>query len=91
MKLKRRRDIMGIFDKALKTARNVGNSIGGVTSNVGSSLGTIVQDNSELAGLKMQMNVVEQELQSGYAQVGKNMLNMLLIQEKCQELMFLTY
>ena len=82
---------MGIFDKALKTARNVGNSIGGVTSNVGSSLGTIVQDNSELAGLKMQMNVVEQELQSGYAQVGKNMLNMLLIQEKCQELMFLTY
>lgn len=69
---------MGIFDKAMKTAKNVGNSIGGATANVGSSLGTSVQDNSELAGLKMQINVIEQELQAAYSQIGKKYIDYVI-------------
>lgn len=62
---------MGFFDKALKTAKNVGGSIASSAANVGSTVGTAAQDNAELNSLKMQINVIEQELDAAYAQIGK--------------------
>lgn len=49
---------MGILDKALKTVKNVGDSLAESAVNVGSSAGTSVQDNAELNSLKMQINVI---------------------------------
>lgn len=62
---------MGVFDKAIKTAANVGKSAMNAGVNIGSSVGVSVQDNSELAGLKMQLNVIEQELDSSYTMIGR--------------------
>lgn len=62
---------MGIFDKALKTVKNVGDSLVESATNVGSSAGTSVQDNAKLNSLKMQINVIEQELDAAYVQIGK--------------------
>lgn len=69
---------MGIFDKALKTAKNVGDSLASSAVNVGSSAGTMVQDNSELTNLKMQINVIEQELDAAYIQIGRKYVQHVL-------------
>lgn len=39
--------------------------------NAGSTAGVAVQEQTELAGLKMQVNVIEEELNSAYAQIGR--------------------
>ena len=44
---------MGFFDKALKTAKNVGGSIASSAANVGSTVGTAAQDNAELNSLNL--------------------------------------
>lgn len=62
---------MGFFDKALKTAQNIGDSIATSAVKAGSSAGVAAQDNAELNSLKMQLNVIEQELNAAYAQIGK--------------------
>ncbi len=69
---------MGMFDKALKTAKGIGNSVSGTVANVGSSVGVSAQDNSEIAGLKMQINVIEQELDAAYLQVGKRYIDYVI-------------
>ena len=58
---------MAFFDKVTKVANNIGKS----AANVGSSVGVATQDRSELASLKMQVNVIEQELAASYSQIGK--------------------
>lgn len=62
---------MGLFDKVVKTASNVGKSAMSAAANVGSTVGTAAQDQSELASLKMQVNVIDQELDSSFVQVGR--------------------
>ena len=62
---------MGLFDKVVKTATNVGKSALNTASNVGSTVGVAAQDQSELASLKMQVNVIEQELDSSFVQIGR--------------------
>lgn len=62
---------MGVFDKAMKTAKNIGSSVAGTAVNVGSNVGTSAQDSSEIASLKMQINAIEQELDAAYLQIGK--------------------
>ena len=62
---------MGIFDKALKTVQNVGDSLATSAVNVGSAAGTSIQDNTELNNLKMQINTIDQELDAAYVQMGK--------------------
>lgn len=62
---------MALFDKALKTAKNIGNSVANTAVNAGSTAGVAVQEQTELAGLKMQVNVIEEELNSAYAQIGR--------------------
>lgn len=62
---------MGLFDKVVKTATNMGQSALNTASTVGSSVGVAAQDQSELAALKMQVNVIEQELDSSFVQIGR--------------------
>lgn len=62
---------MGIFDKVQKTAANIGKTVATSAGNVGSSVGVAAQDQSELVSLKMQVNVIEQELESSYIQIGR--------------------
>lgn len=53
---------MGFFDKALKTVQSVGDSLVASATDIGSTAGTVVQDNTELTNIKMQINLIEQEL-----------------------------
>lgn len=62
---------MALFDKALKTAKHIGNSLANTAVNAGSTAGVAVQEQSELTGLKMQVNVIEEELNVAYAQIGR--------------------
>lgn len=62
---------MGFFDKLAQTAKNVSNSVANTATNVGSSAGVAMQDTAELNNLKMQVNVIEQELNASYIQIGR--------------------
>ena len=62
---------MAFFDKVTKVASNLGKSAISTASNVGSTVGVAAQDQSELTSLKMQVNVIEQELDASYVQIGR--------------------
>ena len=65
---------MALFDNLAKTA----NKIGKGAAKVGSNVGVAAQDQSELAGLKMQVNVIEQELEASYAQIGRRYVDYVI-------------
>ena len=69
---------MALFDKISKTASSVGKSVINTTANVGSSVGVAAQDQSELAALKMQVNVIDQELESSYTQIGRRYVDYVI-------------
>lgn len=62
---------MAFFDKVAKAATNFGKSAANTATTVGSSVGTAAQDHSELTALKMQVNVIDQELDASYVQIGR--------------------
>lgn len=62
---------MGLFDKVTKTASSVGSSMLKGAATVGSSAAVAAQEQSELVVLKSQVNVIEQELNSSYVQIGR--------------------
>ena len=69
---------MGLFDKVTKTAVGLGKSAAGVAANIGSSVGVAAQDQGGLTSLKMQVNVIEQELDSSYLQIGRKYVEHVL-------------
>lgn len=69
---------MALFDKIAKTANTVGRSVMNSAANVGSTVGVAAQDQSELAALKMQVNVIQQELDSSYVQIGRRYVEYVL-------------
>lgn len=73
---------MALFDKALRTAKNIGSSVttsvANTAVNVGSTAGVAVQEQSELAALKMEVNVIEKELESAYAQNGRKYVEYII-------------
>lgn len=62
---------MGLFDKVTKTAANIGGSVATSAAKVGSSATVAAQEQKELIELKSQINVINQELDSAYIQVGR--------------------
>ena len=62
---------MAFFDKVTKAATSLGKSAATSAANVGSRVGVAAQDHSELNGLKMQLNVINQELDASYIQIGR--------------------
>lgn len=69
---------MAFFDKVSKAASNFGKSAVNTAANVGSTVGVAAQDRSELTALKMQVNVIEQELESAYAQIGRKYVDYVI-------------
>ena len=69
---------MAFFDKVTKVATNLGKSAINTTTTVGSSVGVAAQDQSELAALKMQVNVIEQELNASYIQIGRKYVDYVI-------------
>ena len=69
---------MGLFDKVTKAAGNISKSAISSASNIGSTVGVTAQDQSELASLKMQVNVIEQELDAAYVQIGRKYVDYVI-------------
>ena len=69
---------MGLFDKIQQTAASVGSSVAKGAVNVGSNVAVATQEQSELASLKAQINVIEQELNSSYIQVGRKYIDYVI-------------
>lgn len=69
---------MGLFDKVAKTASNIGGSMAKTAGKVGSSVTTAAQEQSELVALKSQINVIEQELNSSYVQIGRKFVEYVI-------------
>ena len=70
---------MAFFDKVSKTAASVGKSAVTTAANVGSTVGVAAQDQSELTSLKMQVNVIEQELEASYVQIGRKCVDYIIL------------
>lgn len=62
---------MGLFDKVVQTGKNIGNAATSVATSVGSSAMTSAKEQTELTGLKAEVNVIEKELDASYALIGK--------------------
>lgn len=69
---------MGIFDKVTKTAMNLGKNVATSASKVGSTVATTAQEQTELIQLKSQVNVINQELDSSYIQIGRKFVNYVI-------------
>ena len=69
---------MALFDKVTKAASTLGKSAISTASNLGSTVGVAAQDQSELAALKMQVNVIEQELDASYMQIGRKYVDYVI-------------
>ena len=69
---------MGLFDKVTKTVSNVGNSVAKTAVTVGSNATVTAQEQSELVALKSQVNVIEQELNSSYIQIGRKYVDYVI-------------
>lgn len=69
---------MGLFDKVAKTASSIGGSMAKTAANVGSSASVAIQEQNELMALKTQINVIEQELNSSYIQIGRKYVDYVI-------------
>ena len=69
---------MGLFDKVTQTASMLGKSVANSAINIGASATTAVQEQGELVQLKSQINVIEQELDVLYAQIGRRYIDFVL-------------
>lgn len=72
---------MDIFDKAARAARRVGNNVASAASSVGYTLGAVTQEQSELAGLKLQRVAIDKKLEGLYAEIGRKYI---AYTEKCE-------
>ena len=73
---------MEIFDKVNKVAKNVGDNVENIAKNVGNAISNVSKEQSELASLNVQKNVVEKKLESSYAEIGKRYVDFVL---NCRE------
>ncbi|MBO6140239.1 MAG: hypothetical protein J6O40_00465 [Ruminococcus sp.] len=69
---------MGIFDKVQSTAKNLGRSAATTAGKVGSNATVATQEQAELISLKSQINVIDQELNAAYVQIGRKYLDYVI-------------
>lgn len=69
---------MGLFDKVTQTATNLGKSVAGSAAKMGSSATVAAQEQSELVQLRSQINVINQELDAFYVQIGRRYIDYVL-------------
>lgn len=69
---------MGLFDKISKSAANVGNAVAKTAGKVGSNAVVSTQEQTELVSLRSQVNVISQELDSAYTQIGRKYVDYVI-------------
>lgn len=69
---------MGFFDKVTQTASKAGRSVVTSAGKIGSSVTAAAHEQSELMQLKSQLNVLNQELDSFYIQIGRRYIDYVL-------------
>lgn len=69
---------MGLFDKISKSASNVGNAVAKTAGKLGSSAVVATQEQTELVNLRSQVNVISQELDSAYTQIGRKYVDYVI-------------
>lgn len=69
---------MGLFDKVTQTASSIGKGVATSAAKVGSSATVAAQEQSELVSLKSQINVINQELDAFYVQIGRRYIDYVL-------------
>lgn len=73
---------MGIFDKVINTGKSVatsaGNAVANTAVNVGSVAVTTTKEQTELMGLKSEINVIEKELDASYVMVGRKFIDYVI-------------
>lgn len=69
---------MAFFDKLTQTASNVGKSVASSAAKVGSSATVTAQEQTELVQLKSQVNVINQELDAFYVQIGRRFVDYII-------------
>lgn len=69
---------MGLFDKVTKAAGSIGNSVANSAAKVGSNVVVTSKEQSELISLKSQINVINQELNAAYAQIGRKYVDYVI-------------
>lgn len=62
---------MDILDKAVKVAKEVGNTVVSTAANVGNTISTVTKEQTDLASMKIQRNSLEKNIQKIYAIIGK--------------------
>lgn len=69
---------MGLFDKVTATATSIGKSAMNSAAKVGSSATVTAQEQTELVQLKSQINVINQELDAFYVQIGRKYIDYVI-------------
>lgn len=69
---------MAFFEKITKKAVNIGKRTINTAGKVGSRVSVSVQDQTELSELKMQVNVIQQELDASYVQIGRKYVDYVI-------------
>ena len=69
---------MGFFDKVTQTATILGKNLVDTAVNFSASINVAEQEQTELNQLKAQKNVVEQELDSLYTQIGRRYIDYVI-------------
>ena len=62
---------MGMFDKIQKVASGAASSVSKTAGKIGSNVTTASQEQAELVSLRSQINVINQELDAAYVQIGR--------------------
>lgn len=62
---------MDMFEKATKVAKNVGENVISSAKSIGNTLYSATKEQSELAGLNVQKNVIEKKLTDYYTEIGR--------------------
>lgn len=73
---------MGLFNKVTKTTKNIGRSVASTAANVSSSAKVAIQEQQELVSLRSQLNVIQQELDDSYVQIGRKYVEYVLESEE---------
>ena len=69
---------MAFFEKISKAATNLGKSTLNAAVTVGSQASVAAQDKTKLTELKAQVNVIQQELDASYVQIGKRYVDYVI-------------
>ena len=69
---------MAFFEKISKAATNLGKSTLNAAVTVGSQASVAAQDQTKLTELKAQVNVIQQELDASYVQIGKRYVDYVI-------------